>query len=30
MEDQANVAAAEDALKRNEFIPWEQAKKELE
>jgi prevent-host-death family protein len=30
MEDQADIAAAEDALKRNEFIPWEQAKKELD
>jgi hypothetical protein len=30
MEDQMDIMAAEDALKRNEFISWKQAKKELD
>jgi prevent-host-death family protein len=30
MENQADILAADEALTRNEFIPWEEAKKELD
>lgn len=30
LENEADILAAEEAFARNEFIPWEQAKKELD